>query len=371
MKVPYVDFSAQFNELKTETLEAIQSVFQKGDFILGDAVSEFENRFAHLIGVKHAIGVANGTDAIVLALKILGVGSGDEVITVPNSWISTAAAIAFAGATPRFVDVEFNQLIDLNLLEKSITPQTKAIIPVHLTGRCCNLPALRRFCDDRKLFLIEDCAQSVTSSFDGFSAGTVGEVNCFSLHPLKNLNAAGDAGMITTNSDEYAARARTLRNHGLIDRDNASEWGFNSRLDTIQAAVLLTRIGKLNDWVHARRKNAAKYRHGLKDLAPRVQMPEDAHSEWNTYHLFVIQCDHRNLLREHLTKQGISTKIHYPIPIHLQPPGIKLGYSKGSFPVTEQQAERILSLPIHQYLKNEQIDYIIDEIKIFFTKHAG
>lgn len=359
--VPYVNFGAQFLEEKGEIFAAIQNVFERGDFILGKEIGQFEQEFARLCGVKHAIGVANGTDAIIIALKCLGIGLGDEVITASNSWISSASAIAMVGATPVFVDVAYDQNIDSKLIEAAITPRTKAILPIHLTGRCARMPEILRIAKDRKLFVIEDAAQAVMASITGLRAGSMGDISCFSLHPLKNLNAAGDAGIITTSNDEWAKRIRMLGNHGMRNRDEVGFWGYNSRLDTLQAAILLPRLAKLEAVIEKRRKNASHY---IKALQGLVDTPIEASDEFHTFHVFVVQCDRRNELQKALSANGIETKIHYPIPIHRQAAANEL--SNKSLPVTDAQAERILSLPIHQFLSINQIDFVCEKIKKFY-----
>jgi dTDP-4-amino-4,6-dideoxygalactose transaminase len=362
MRVPYVDFPSQFLSQRDSILAALHGVFEKGDFILGKDVELFEQEFAKICGARHAISVANGTDALILALKALKIGPGDEVITAPNSWVSSASSIALVGAKPVFVDVREDQNIDPSLLEAAITSKTKAIMPVHLTGRCARMPEIMTIARKHKLFVIEDAAQSVTASIAGQIAGSIGDINCFSLHPLKNLNAAGDAGVMTTNDDELAEHLRLLRNHGLKNREEVVFWGYNSRLDTMQAALLRLRLGDLESIVQCRRENAKIYQ---SELAKIVEIPSEESDEFHTYHVFVVQTDKRDQLQRFLGDRGIETKIHYPIPIHLQEAARELGYEKGSFPVTERQAKRILSLPIHQFLSQDQIQWVIESIRRF------
>jgi dTDP-4-amino-4,6-dideoxygalactose transaminase len=362
-RVPYVDFPAQFAGEKEELMNSVLEVFERGDFILGDKVVQFEREFAQLCGVKHAVSVANGTDSLILALRALDIGSGDEVITASNSWISSAAAIALVGARPVFVDVTSDQNIDPALIERSITPKTKAIMPIHLTGRCARMPEIMKIADKHKLPVIEDAAQAVMSHVGGKRSGSFGKINSFSLHPLKNLNAAGDAGILTTNDDELAVKLKMLRHHGMKNREEVAFWGYNSRLDTLQAAILLPRIKKLESVIERRRRNAKIY---LSGLAGVVELPVEREDEFHTYHVFVIQCDRRNELQSHLMKAGIDTKIHYPIPIHRQEAAAYLGYGEGSLPVTERQAKRILSLPIHQNLDEKQLHLVVNTIKEFY-----
>lgn len=364
LKVPYVDFQAQFLAEKDSLIETVRKVFERGNFILGEDVSLFEEEFAKLCRAKHAIAVANGTDALILAMKVLGIGAGDEVITSSNSWVSSASAIALVGATPVFADVQKDQNLSPEAVEKAITKKTKAILPVHLTGRCANLTRFREIADRNKLFLIEDAAQAILSEVDGKRAGQIGDINCFSLHPLKNLNAAGDAGIITTQNDKYANTLRMLRNHGLKNRDEIEFWGYNSRLDTLQAAILRTRIPTLKSTIQKRREIAQKYISKLREI---VDCPLEEKNEFHTYHVFAIQCDRRDELKSFLFDRGIGTKIHYPIPIHLQNAAKYLEYSKGSLPETERQADRILSLPVNQYLTDKQVDWVCTSIRDFYS----
>jgi dTDP-4-amino-4,6-dideoxygalactose transaminase len=353
MKVPYLDFPRQFQEDREATLALVERIFSRGQFILGEEVEAFEADFARVCGVRHAVGVANGTDALVLVLRALGVGPGDEVITAPNSFFATAGAIRQAGARPTFCDVGPDYNLDPGKLEAAITSRTKAVVPVHLTGRCCDMDPILGIARRRGLAVIEDAAQAAGALYRGRPAGSFGIAGTFSFHPLKNLNAAGDAGAITTSDDALAARLRRLRNHGMKNRDEVAEWGFNSRLDAFQAALLRRRLEGLGAIIETRRRNAERYRAALKG----VEVPGDAPHERQTYHLFMIQTARRNELQQALSDRGIETKIHYPIPIHLQEAARELGYRPGSFPIAELQAGRILSLPIHPYLSPDQIDF--------------
>lgn len=363
MKVPYVDFSGQYSAERLGLLNAMDRVMRRGEYILGRDVENFEKRFARLCGVSHAIGVANATDALTLALKAVGVRPGDEVITVPNSFIASAGAIAQAGATPVFVDVKPDQLMDPAKLPGALTRRTKAILPVHLTGKVCDMEAIVRFARSHRLKVVEDAAQAVGARRGGRVAGSFGDAACFSFHPLKNLNAVGDAGAIVTNDPAVAATLRLMRNHGLVSRNEVAFWGYNSRLDTLQAAILGFRLKGLGEVTTLRRRNAALYRKGLADV---VDCPTDEPGCRDTYHLFVIQADRRDELRSFLKRRGISTAVHYPTPIHLQPAARSLRGKKGGFPETERQSRRILSLPVHQYLKPGQIRHVIASIREFY-----
>lgn len=368
--VPYVDFPGQYREMRQEILSAVEGVFTRGDYILGEEVSAFESSFAALCGVKFAVSVANGTDALVLALKVLGVGTGDEVITVPNSFIATAASIALVGAKPVFVDVDEDFLMDPALVEKAITSRTKVLMPVHLTGRCADMDPVLSLAKNKGLEVVEDAAQSVGSLYKGRPAGSLGILGCFSLHPLKNLNAVGDAGIISTNDFGLAEKLKLFRNHGLKNREESVFWGHNSRLDTIQAAVLNQRMSRLNDVIKRRRLIAEKYRQAL---SPFVTCPRDISGEegLHTYHVFIVQSDQRDSLKDYLAMRGVETKIHYPIPIHLQKAAVGLGYMAGSFPVSERQAKRMLSLPIHPLLTDKDVTQVIEAVIDFYKKGRG
>ena len=362
VRVPYVNFPQQFKETREETMAAFEAVMSRGDFILGKEVTEFEKEFAQLCAVKHAIGVANGTDSLIMCMRLLGIGPGDEVITTSNSWISSGSSIALIGATPVFVDVAQDQNMDPALLEKAITAKTKCIMPVHLTGRCARMPEILAIAKRHGIPVLEDAAQAAGAKVAGINAGAGGLFSSFSLHPLKNLNATGDAGIITTNDDEMARNLKMMRNHGMRNRDEIDFWGYNSRLDTVQAAILLPRLRKLPEVIEQRRAFAKRYVSALNEI---VECPIERDDEFHTYHVFVIQCDRRNELQTFLQGKGIETKIHYPIPIHLQKAAKSLGYKRGDLPVTERQMNRILSLPVHQFLTMEQVDYVIESIQEF------
>ena len=366
MNVPYVNLAAQHAPIKERLMAAIGDVIDNGQFILGDEVAEFESRFADLCGVRYAVGVNSGTDALILALKVLGIGPGDEVITVPSSFVASAGCIAIAGARPVFVDVCEDYNMDPELVEQAMTPRTKAILPVHLTGRPANMDPLREIGRGHGLYMVEDAAQAVCAEYKGLRVGSLSEVGCFSLHPLKTLNACGDGGVLTTNDTGLYEEFKTLRNIGLRTRDDCVAWGHNSRLDTLQAAILLVKLGYLEEWTEKRRNNARTYQELLSDV-PQVQLPCDRPYERAVYHTFVIQAERRDELKAYLAAKGIGTAIHYPIPIHLQKVAASLGYGEGSFPVAERQAGRILSLPVYQELELHQLEYVAACIHSFYV----
>jgi dTDP-4-amino-4,6-dideoxygalactose transaminase len=365
-QVPYVALAQQFAEEAGTLLPRLQHTLATGQWVAGAEVAELEAKLAQRLGARDCIGVGSGTDALILSLRALGIGPGDEVVTAPNSFIATASAIVHVGATPVFADVLPDQNIDPERVEAAITPRTRAILPVHLSGRTARMPELLEVARRHRLGVIEDAAQAVDARLAGRAAGTFGDLGCFSCHPLKNLNAAGDAGFILTDDSALAERLRRLRSNGLVDRETALEWGVVSRLDTLQAAVLLERLPKLDAVTEARRRNAQAYRQLLAGV-PQVFAPPCRAEEHNVFHTFVIQVERRDELQEFLRQRGIGTAIHYKIPIHLQPAARGLGYRAGAFPVAEQQAARILSLPVHQFLKPADVEYVAASIREFFA----
>ena len=364
-KVPYIDLPGQYAARESEIREALDRVLRSGTYIQGDEVARFEADFARLSETPHAVGVSNGTDALILALMALDIGPGDEVITAANSWISSASSIALVGATPVFADVGSDYNLDPEAVAAVITARTRAIMPVHLTGLCADMGPLLELAQQHDLTVIEDAAQAVCSAYRGARAGSMGAMGCFSLHPLKNLNAAGDAGIITTRDEALAQRLRLLRNHGLVSRNEVAFFGHNARLDALQAALLNVKTPHVAEVIQQRRSHAARYRTGLEAI---VDLPVDDSKRFHTYHLFVIQCPRRDELKAYLKENGISSAIHYPIPIHLQPACAHLGYGQGSLPVTEAQAKRILSLPVHHLLGDDQIDFVIERIRAFYDR---
>jgi dTDP-4-amino-4,6-dideoxygalactose transaminase len=362
--IPYVDLAAQFAAERPLLERAIISALSEGQWIGGAQVEQFERHAAGVLGAEHVIAVGSGTDALMLGMRALDIGPGDEVITPPNSFVASTAAIVQIGATPVFVDVLDDQSIDPAAVEQAITSRTRAIMPVHLSGRMADMDVLGELARRHGLRIVEDAAQAFGSRLHGKSAGTFGDIGCFSAHPLKNLNAAGDAGFVVTADAELAARLRRLRNNGLVDRNTVVEWGTVSRLDTVQAVILSHRLGAIDQVIAARRANAARYR-ALLDPA-HVFHPTCSAGQHNSFHTFVVQVDRRDELQRYLAEHGIGTSIHYPIPIHLQPAARSLGYGVGRFPVVERQAARILSLPIHQFLGDDDVVRIANTVNEFF-----
>ena len=346
-------------------LEKIKSVVVQGDFTLGRAVDQFEEQFKLITQTKHAIGVGSGTDALLLSLKVLGIKEGDEVITTPFTFYATIGAIVTAGATPVFVDILDDYNIDPGKIEEKITPRTKAILPVHWAGKPCHMESIQAIAKKHHLYVVEDACHAIQATYQGQAAGSWGDLGCFSFHPLKNLNVWGDGGMITTNSDALAEQLQLLRNHGLKGRDECVRFAYNSRLDTIQAVVASHLLEKLDHITLSRMRNAAYLDQGLSQISG-VRVPVREKNIKQVYHLYSIQCEHRDRLKDYLTQQGIDAKIHYPVPMHLQPAAHYLGYQKGDFPRCEQTAEQTLSLPVHEFITQEACERMVTLIKEFY-----
>ncbi len=342
----------------------IDQSFRRGDFVGGEEILAFEKKVSQLCEVKYAVALNSGTDALTLALRLLDVGSGDEVITAPNSFIASAAAIVHLDAKPVFVDVLDDQNIDPSKLEGAITKNTKAIMPVHLTGRMCEMDEIMDIAEKHSIPVVEDAAQSIGSKYKNRPSGSIGKIGCFSAHPLKNLNAFGDAGFLTTNSKEISEKAKLLANHGLKTRDVVETFGFVSRMDTLQAVILNFHLDNLEAVISRRKVNASIYSEILNPKFVTFSKARDY--ALDTFHTFVIQVDKRDALKDFLASEGIGTSIHYPIPIHLQPAASELKISEGTFPVTEKQSKRILTLPVNQYLSEEEIDLIAKKVNYFF-----
>jgi dTDP-4-amino-4,6-dideoxygalactose transaminase len=363
--IPYVNLSAQADEQMPELAAIFEKAVRRGSFVgAGAEIERLEARLAEYCGTREAVALNSGTDALFLALKVAGIGPGNEVITPPNSFIASTAVIVHLGARPVFVDVLADQNIDPEAVERAITARTRAIMPVHLTGRVCRMDQIMEIAERHNLRVIEDAAQSIGSMFQGRKSGSFGHFGCFSAHPLKNLNAMGDAGFVTTNDAAAAARMRRLRTHGMADRETVEEWGSVSRMDVLQAAILDYRLDKLPNVIAKRREHAALYQRLLKH--EKIFVPPCRQDEFNTFHTFVIQAERRDDLRRHLRAIGIKTAIHYPVPIHLQPAAASLGYRKGDFPATERQAERILTLPVNQYMSAQEVEAVAGEVMAFY-----
>lgn len=353
LEIPYVDLTAAYRDEREDILNICDRVFSEGRFVLGPALWELEDQLSRYLGGVPVVALRSGTDALMIAFHLAGIGSGDEVITVPNSFVATAGAIVHLGARPVFVDVGNDLNMDPERIESAITPRCRAIVPVHLTGRVANMEAITEIADRHGLLVIEDAAQAMGARKGGRLAGTFGQMGCFSAHPLKNLAAAGDAGFLVFNCDLNPDAARLYRNHGLRDRDHQESFGLNCRLDVLQCRILMYRLEKLDESNQRRRQLVAHYRVELNGSG--VEVPEERADECPVYHTFVVQVDDRDRIQEALRESGIGSAIHYPIPIHLQPPYRALGFQPGDFPNTERLAGRILSLPIQPHLTEAQV----------------
>ncbi len=368
MKVPFVDLKKQYHSIKIEVDTVIKNVIDNVSFIGGDYVRDFEKKYSKLYGVKHCISCGNGTDAIYIVLKTLGVGDGDEVITVSNSWISTSETITQTGAKPVFVDIEPDRYtIDVKKIEEKITEKTRAIIPVHLFGQSAKMDSIIEICQKYGIFLVEDCAQAHFAEWRGQKVGTFGIASTFSFFPGKNLGAYGDAGGIITNDDEFADKARMFANHGSLIKHQHKIEGINSRMDAIQAAILSIKLNYISNWNDRRLRNAELYNTLLKDEG-QIKIPFIDNSSKHVFHLYVIRVKNRNQLMDFLYKSGISTGIHYPVALPFLDAYRYLGHRPKDFPVAYKFMDEIVSLPMFPELSEEQIIFVVEKIKQFVHK---
>lgn len=381
MNIPLVDLRAQYLQIKDEIDSAVQRVIESSSFVGGKEVKEFEESFAAFCGAKHCIGVGNGTDALSIALRCSGVGSGDEVVTVPNTFVATAEAISSVGARPVFVDIdEKSYTMDTERLwdlmkrrEKNGNRRIRAVIPVHLYGQPCSMDPILEIAREHRLIVIEDAAQAHAAQWFGSEKerepvnspgkriGSMGNAGCFSFYPGKNLGAYGDGGAILTNDDALARKIRRFADHGRIGKYDHEFVGINSRLDGLQAAILGVKLRHLEEWTEKRRRNASIYKDFLQDLAEdKVLLPFESAFSRHVFHLFVVRVKSRERVRNLLSQNGISTGIHYPIPLHLTKAYADLGYKRGDFPLTERCSDEILSLPMYPELSSEEISFVAD-----------
>jgi dTDP-4-amino-4,6-dideoxygalactose transaminase len=368
MKVPLLDLVAQHQTIREEVMSAVTRVFDTQQFIMGAGVADFERAAAEYCGVKHAIGCASGSDALLMALMALGIGEGDEVITTSFTFFATASAITRVGARPVFVDIAYDDFnLNVGLIERAITPRTRAILPVHLYGQCARMDVILDIARRHNLPVIEDAAQAIGADFKGQRAGSMGVIGCFSFFPSKNLGGAGDGGMMTTNDDELAAKLSILRVHGMEPKYYHSFVGICSRLDALQAAVLAVKLKHLDEWSNMRQRNAARYGRLFKEtglteiVTPKVH-PDGRH----IFHQYTILCPRRDGLRAHLQAAGVGVEVYYPLPLHQQECFAFLGYKPDDLPVTETSARECLSLPIYPELTSEQQQYVVESIAKFY-----
>lgn len=363
--VPFVDLKAQDAPISSEIESAMSRVISNGDFILGKDVEAFEREFADYCGAKHAVGLDTGISALELSLRALGVGVGDEVITVSHTFIATASAISFTGAKPVFVDIDpLTYNLDPDKLESAMTPRTKAILPVHLYGQPADMDAILATAKRHRLPVIEDACQSHGAMYKGRRVGAIGDAGCFSFYPAKNLGAYGDGGMLVTNDAALADKIRMLRNYGQREKYHHVFLAYNRRLDTLQAAILRIKLRKLDEWNAARAHAAAIYDELLAGV-PAVVTPRKAADRTHVYHLYVIQHARRDALLAYLKERGISAGLHYPVPVHLQECYTSLGVPKGSLPVTEAVASKVISLPMFPGITPQQIEQVCRAVREF------
>ena len=358
MKVPFLDLKAHHAPLTEEFDRAIREVIESSAFAGGPFVERFEEEFASFCGSSYAIGVGNGTDALWLALLALGIGEGDEVITVPNTFIATAEAITYCKARPVFVDVDPDTFtMNPAELEKSLTKKTKAIIPVHLFGQPADMDSILEFARANGLFVVEDAAQAHGAQYKGQKAGTMGDGGCFSFYPGKNLGAFGEAGAVVTNDPELRKQIQMLRDHGQSRKYYHSTMGWNCRMDGIQAAILSIKLSHLDKANSLRRKHALEYNQAFAGI-DEVLTPFEAKYARHVYHVYAVRVQERDAVLRHLQEKGVGCAVHYPVPVHLQEAGRNLGYTKGAFPIAEKLADEFLSLPMFPELTEEQIEYV-------------
>lgn len=365
MKVPFVDLRSEHRMLRDELNEAIQQVMERSDFALGKDVSLFEEEFARFCDTEYAVGLDSGLSALELSLRAYGIGPGDEVIVPAHTFVATAAAVTFTGARPVFVDVEKSTYnLDIGQVEAAITTRTRAIIPVHLYGLPAEMGPILDLADKHGLVVIEDACQAHGARYKGRRAGSMGHAAAFSFYPTKNLGGCGDAGMMVTNDASVVEQVRAMRNCGQREKYYHELPPFNHRLDTLQAAILRVKLGYLEGWIEARRRNAALYDVLLAES--EVVTPKETPEATHVYHLYVIRTPQRDGLQAHLREQGIGAAIHYPVPVHLQPYYAGNGFRRGQFPVTEQVCDQVLSLPMFPGMTVEQVQHVAAEVSRFF-----
>jgi dTDP-4-amino-4,6-dideoxygalactose transaminase len=377
-KIPFFDLAVQFKSIENEIKSALDEVFQNQQFIMGPKVQALEEAIAHYCRTRYAIGVASGSDALLLSLMACGVGTGDEVLLPPFTFFATAGSVSRLGAIPVFADIDGETYnMDPSKIEEKITARTKAILPVHLFGQCADMDPLLEIAKEKKLFVIEDAAQALGAEYkpkaglEGRRAGQIGDLGCFSFYPTKNLGAFGDAGMVVTDHPLLAEKVRLLRVHGSQPKYFHKAIGINSRLDTIQAAILLVKLKYLEKWTAERQRKAERYQQQFEDLLSSVKgfkLPTVQYQSRHIFHQYVIRVPERNRLRQFLAEEGIGTDIYYPVPLHLQECYSFLKYRRGDLPVSEKASEEVLALPIYPELTEDQQTVVVNRIKAFYSK---
>jgi len=366
-KIEFIDLRMRFKEERNEIMHCIENVLNKGSLILGEEALEFESDIKSFTKAKYCIGLNSGTDALMLSLWASGIKKGDEVITSPVSFFATVGAIKHVGATPIFADVGDDGLLDPNKIEDKITSKTKAIMPVHWGGKMCDVLSIKKICDDNNITLIEDSAQSMGAYFNDIHGGRFGITGSFSCHPLKNLNALGDAGFLITDDPEIDRKVRLYRNHGMESRDKVVMYGVNSRLDVLHSEVLRFRLTKLFSQIEKRRKNANIYRSIIDNNF--VHIPKEKYGYKDSYVMFLVYAEKRDELKSYLDKKNIESLVYYGTPLHLHEATKDLGYCLGDFPIAEYQCNKVLALPVHQHLNESQIKYVAHEINNFYKNY--
>jgi dTDP-4-amino-4,6-dideoxygalactose transaminase len=369
MKVPFIDLKLQYRSIHSEIQKVISEVCEDQAFILGARVEAFEKGIAHYLSVSHAIGVASGTDALLLSLLALGVGPGDEVMTSPYSFFATVGSIVRLGAKPVFVDID-DETFNMNttLADAALTPQVKVLLPVHLYGQCSDMAPLQTLAGEEDLKIVEDAAQAIGAKHNGQMAGGLGDLGCFSFYPTKNLGGFGDGGMVVTRDPDLAERIRLLRVHGSREPYRHELVGCNSRLDALQAVILMAKLKYLPQWTELRRQHAAFYAQLFNQagLTDQVRLPVEQQGNYHVYNQYVIRVSRRDELRKFLAKEGIGTEVYYPIPLHLQPCLKHLGQHPGDFPEAERAAQDSVALPVYPELTQDQQSYVVEKIKTFY-----
>ncbi|MDC3096444.1 DegT/DnrJ/EryC1/StrS family aminotransferase [Alphaproteobacteria bacterium] len=367
MKIPFIDLKARYIEEKKELLTAVEKVLSSGSLVMTKELQEFEEKVEQYTKAKFCIGLNSGTDALMMGLWAAGIKKDDEVIQPAISFIATVGATIHIGAIPIFCDVNNDGLIDVSKIESKITKKTKAIVPVHWAGKMCEMDKIEEIAKKYNLKIIEDSAQAMGSYFKKKHGGLFGECGAISCHPLKNLNAVGDGGLLLTNNETIADKVKLYRNHGLLSRDNVVSFGINSRLDVIHAEILKFRLKKLNDVINRRRKNANFYREFIKCKGEIYIPPEKSNEGYvDSYVMFIVQADERDKLKEFLDKNGIETLIYYGTPLHLHTASRKLGYKEGDFPVAESQCKKVLALPHNQNISQKEVAFVASKINEFY-----